>query len=307
MGDGRARMTTKDNDTDPSTPSARRTNDVRVQSQLDDTEPGPVRTPLPPRPSTDPGVAPPPEPRQAPVRPMGIVVPVAAAPNLKKDSVELLLDGMTGAQPERTKTMPQTDGDASAAYHARHDVRAARTSPEEEPKVIIEKQALQATIRIDRSKIKDLNESLIRAGAMDPTAVLPPRIGRRIILAVAAGVAVVVGLFAALRLTGRLDANHPAPAAAAPRQALPALTTAAPAVATTAPSGLEPSPGSASALPSATAPSATPTESAHATTSAAPKARSAPSGSASAHPPKPKPAPSASATPDLGELKTTFH
>ncbi len=309
-------MTTNDNDTDPSTPSARRTNDVRGPSQLDDTDPGPIVTPLPPRPSTDPGVAPPPEPRDAPVRPMGIVVPVAA-PNLKKDSVELLLDGMTDPQPERTKTMPQTDGDASAAYHARHDVRAARTSPEDEPKVIIERQALQQTIRIDRAKVRELNEALVRAGARDPTAVLPPRVGPRIALAVVAGLVVVIGLFAALHASGRYAGYGPAPAAAAPKPPsddLPSVSAAVAPPATLAPGSLETPSSSASSLPSAAAPraadpasSSTATDGPHTTTPAASRAHSSPSASASARPPKLKPLPSASAAPDLGELKTTFH
>jgi hypothetical protein len=135
---------------------------------------------------------------------MGIVVPAAATapPDAKKDSVELLLDGITGPQPERTKTMPQTDGQASAAYHARHDVRPARTSPDDEPKVVIERAPQAPTVRIDRSRISKLEAAASR-GALESTAELPPPLGPRVVVAIVSGLLVVLGLFLTLRMTNR--------------------------------------------------------------------------------------------------------
>jgi hypothetical protein len=317
-------VTTKENDTDPSTPSARRPSDpralrpieARAERPTEPRAPGPVAEPLGPtlrsagsaaplRVSTDPGMGPAPQPREAPLRPMGIVVPAAVPPG-KKDSVEVLLDGMTTPQPPRTKTMPQTDGEASASYHARHDVRAARTSPDDEPKVIVERPGqpptpleLAATVPelgAERERPANTAERGVReklaAAARLPTAELPPRLGPKIALAGAAGMLVVLFLFVAL---AALRANRPSE-----EQAPSALTAPA-----------EPPAAALSArAPAASAPAAT--GEAVSLLAAAPVASTAvvkssprPAGKARAAPAASTQAPSAA--PDLSELKTIFH
>jgi hypothetical protein len=349
-------MATNDNDTDPSTPSARRSTgtgaeeagapgpasvpasvSVSVSSPrprgLNDTQPlAVVPHPATPaaggRPSTHPGLGPPPPrldgveapdvgvPREAPARPMGIVVPVAA-PDAKKDSVELLLDGITGPQPERTKTMPQTDGQAAASYHARHDVRPARTSPDDEPKVVVERPILPPTVRIDRTQIPAPDPAMSRAAA-ESTVVVPPQMGPRVVLAVIAGLLVVLGLF----VTARFAINRRAHATHAASSSVPAATALAPTSAlASAPAAAVPAPPpepvpappppeldtppasvtSAAGLPAVPASAAPP-----ATAPAAPTAAQR----ALAAQPKAKPRTSSAApapSPDLGELKTTFH
>ena len=180
-------MTSKDQDTDPSTPGAMR--------GLAPTDPTPTPIGASAHVSTDPGVGPPSVPSMAvtmpmhrPVRtpPMGIVVPASSPVKPRKDSVELLLDGMQGPQPERPKTMPQTDGQSSASYHAEHMVRPARTSPDEEPKVVVERPLQAPTTRIDRGKLQGVIEAAdARRRAMEEaTAVLPQQIAPRVVVAI---------------------------------------------------------------------------------------------------------------------------
>jgi hypothetical protein len=237
---------------------------------------------------------------------MGIVVPAAAPQDLKKDSVELLLDGITGPQPERMRTMPQTDGDASAAYHARHDVRAARTSPDEEPKVVIERITQPPTIRIDRSKLPMFNEASARA-ALEPTAVVPPKMGPRIVMAVVAGLLVVCVLLVAVRMMSKSLWSHAAsPASTAPA----AVTTAEP---RTLPAPPPPAMGTAAAKPDEAEPVPSAAEEAGAAVEGAgagPAAHSrspASPSSSGATKPRAKAAASAASPKELGELKTTFH
>ena len=157
-------MGTDKEDTDPSSPSALRPNSqpglgAAVAHALPDPTPG--------QPTTDPGLGPPsaaPPPVSA-RRPMAVTVPapsvrprpgpsaitppeltpiaapVSMTPTPTKDSVELLLEGMAGPRPDRRKTTPQSDGEASAAYHAEHRVRRARTSEPAGPKVVVERPA----------------------------------------------------------------------------------------------------------------------------------------------------------------------
>jgi hypothetical protein len=304
-------VTTKENDTDPSTPSARR--------PMDSTEsraPSPVAEPLGPtlrsagsavplRVSTDPGMGPAPQPREAPLRPMGIVVPAAVPPG-KKDSVEVLLDGMTTPQPPRTKTMPQTDGEASAAYHARHDVRAARTSPDDEPKVIVERPVgppspleLAPTVpdltaedeRPETTAERGVREKQVAAARL-PTAELPARLGPRVALAGAAGMLVVLFLFvalAALRANRSAEEKAPSAAMAPAEPPAPALTVRASA------SSAPPATGEAVSL-LASAPVAS-----------TPVAKAPPHAGGKGKAPAPAATHAPSAIPDLSELKTTFH
>jgi hypothetical protein len=238
---------------------------------------------------------------------MGIVVP-AAVPQAKKDSVEVLLEGMTTPQPPRTKTMPQTDGEASAAYHARHDVRAARTSPDDEPKVIVERAPASLAMPAASTRpptplelaptVPELAVDRLESGerrALDkraadarlPTAELPPRLGPRIALASAAGMLVVLFLFVAL---AALRANRPVEERGPSAATVLAEPSAAAPVA------------SASAVPAPppVAAVAIPSNSTTQVATAPPRSRVREKAAAAA-------ASAVSSVPDLSELKTTFH
>jgi hypothetical protein len=228
--------------------------------------------------------------------PMGIVVPASSPVLPRKDSVELLLDGMQGPQPERPKSMPQTDGQASAAYHAEHMVRPARTSPDEVPKVVVERPLQAATTRIDRAKVQHVIEQAeARRQAMEAPAEVPQQIGPRVIVAIVAGLVVVAGLFLVLRLTQK----QPVPPAPPVKLAVPATATPTPTATAASTPTSTPIPATATATAADTAP---PADTATAAP-AAPPATTAPSASA-----KPKtPRPAAAGTGDIGEFKTTFH
>jgi hypothetical protein len=290
-------MTTKEQDTDPSTPGA-----MRGLAPTDPT-PAPVAASL--HVSTDPGVGPPSQPPMAsavPVHrtpPMGIVVPASSQVKPKKDSVELLLDGMQGPQPERPKTMPATDGQSSASYHAEHMVRPARTSPDEEPKVVVERPLQAPTTRIDRAKVQAVIEAAdARRRAMEATAVLPQQVAPRVIVAIVAGVVVVLGLFVVLRLA--MGGHASTTAATAPAASTPAV-----AVAVAPPT---PVPTASSTQPTASTDPA-PAEAATAATTASRPAASTPWwANPSAKPKNPRAAPGATTGGgDIGEFKTTFH
>jgi hypothetical protein len=293
-------MTSKEQqDTDPSTPGALR--------GLAPTDPTPQPLPASVHVSTDPGVGPPSQPPMASARPvhrtppMGIVVPASSQVGPRKDSVELLLDGMQGPQPERPKTMHQTDGHASASYHAEHMVRPARTSPDEVPKVVVERPLQAPTTRIDRARVQAVIEAAeARRRANEATAVLPQQIAPRVVVAIVAGVVVVLGLFVVFRLT---LGNHASPTAAtnpvATKPAVVAAVAPPTPVATTAPT-----PIAATAQPAA---SPAPTDTA--TTAPRPTATAAWTTSpASAKPKNPRTGPAATTgSGDLGEFKTNFH
>lgn len=197
-------MTTKEHDTDPSTPSARR--------------PSKMRSITPPPPDTDPGLAPPNLETEPPSVPLGIKVPSNRPPPLvdtldaplpvglatnedaakgaKKDSVEILLDGMAELRLDRSRTTPQTAGQASASYHAEHEVRAIeRPAPAaDQPKVLLE-QPTTVTVRLMRGSV--------RPGEADPTWIRPRQTLRRVLVALAAGFAVVVAIFIWLSMASR--------------------------------------------------------------------------------------------------------
>jgi hypothetical protein len=289
-------MTTKEQDTDPSTPGA-----MRGLAPTDPT-PAPVAASL--HVSTDPGVGPPSQPPMAsavPVHrtpPMGIVVPASSQVKPRKDSVELLLDGMQGPQPERPKTMPATDGQSSASYHAEHMVRPARTSPDEEPKVVVERPLQAPTTRIDRAKVQAVIEAAdARRRAMEATAVLPQQIAPRVIVAIVAGVVVVLGLFVAFRLVIGNHGSATAPAASTP-VVVAAVAPPAPVVAPAPTQPVASGDPAASAAPADTA-----------TTASRPAASATPWwANPSAKPKNPRAAPGATTgSGDIGEFKTTFH
>jgi hypothetical protein len=311
-------------DTDPSSPEALRQASTEPAPRPGvpqvQTEPGlgPSSQPAPPLPPLSPElfktqplkpVTPP------PMRPMNIVVPATSPVPARKDSVELLLDGMAGPQPERPKMTPQTDGQSSAVYHAQHGVRPARTSPEPEPKVVVERPALPSTTRIDRAVVqKAIAQAEAKRRALEATAVVPQRVAPRVIVAIVAGLMVVLGLFVVARLVIMRGKGHAA-AAAAPSSAPVSVPAAS------APAAMAAAPPTASTAPAAsTAMAAAPA--APAITTAAPSAASPSTvGSSSPAPsasvpwwlrPRAKPAVPVATAPatggkDLGEFKTSFH
>src|ERR1019366_5490119 len=130
-------------DTDPSSPSALRISGFGLSSAK--TAGAPVELPSSSKPTTDPGLGPRPPPEFAPLgRSLG------PPPALSKDSVELLLEGMAGPRPDRRKTMPQSDGEASAAYHAAHRLRPARPASEPGPKVVVERPSQATAVSPER-------------------------------------------------------------------------------------------------------------------------------------------------------------
>jgi hypothetical protein len=235
---------------------------------------------------------------------MGIVVPAAVPPG-KKDSVEVLLEGMTTPQPPRTKTMPQTDGEASASYHARHNVRAARTSPDDEPKVIVDPPGqappleLAATVPdlgAERERLENTAERGARekreVAARLPTAELPPRLGPRVALAGAAGMLVVLFLFVSLAaLRANRPVEEPSPSALTAPVEPTAATVSARAAASPAPAATGEPVSLLASAPGASAPVV--------------KAPPHPGAKGKAAAPASTRAPSAG--PDLSELKTSFH
>lgn len=201
-------MTTKDHDTNPSTPRARRPLKARASTA----------SPAPPGVDTNPGLAPPPEPSAPPARPLGIRVPAPSvrppsptepgetAPSAKKDSVELLLEGMAEQRLDLSKTTPQTAGQASASYHAEHNVRASgRPSPEDEPKVLFGQPPTPVTIRLSRPPAVD-----VPPGASDATVVTRLYALRGLLFALGAGIVVVLAIFLGLQMTAPNDPTIPA-------------------------------------------------------------------------------------------------
>ena len=290
-------MTTNNHDTDPLAGGA---------SHLADTEPGPAARKA--HASTDPGLGP----GASAGVPSQVAVPPPSAPQphpppapravragKPNDSVDVLLEGMTGPQPDRTNTTPQTDGQASASYHAEHSLKPAHTDPGEEPSVVVEQRRLPPTIRIDRSRIPmgegpglsdggpaspaDMGPWMPRP-QQEPTYVLPQPVGRRVLLALGAGVVVVLALYIVVRLASRT----PTPTATLGRASAPSAVV--PSAAALPPPSPQPlATVDVSSLPVA---SATATQSAP---SAAPSGRPRPKGPATA------------GSSDIGEFHPTFH
>ncbi|HEX4448648.1 MAG TPA: hypothetical protein VH044_18020, partial [Polyangiaceae bacterium] len=149
-------MGTNKDDTDPSSPSALRPRTPHVEalgSTKPTTDPGlgppsvsavasgrrsPVSVPPPSlRHAHGPNAITPPDLTPIAPPPPGLPSSFSSSmPSSSKDSVELLLEGMAGPRPDRRKTKPQSDGEASAVYHAEHGLRRARNSSEPGPKVV---------------------------------------------------------------------------------------------------------------------------------------------------------------------------
>ena len=251
-------MGTDKEDTDPSSPSALRPS---MQPPGGTAAAHALKAAPPGQPTTDPGLGPPSDtPPASARRPMSVTVPspsvrprpspsaitppefrpiAAPAPGASpstKDSVELLLEGMAGPRPERRKTTPQSDGEASAAYHAEHGVRRARTSEPAGPKVVVERPAPAGVLRERPSSPKPVK---VGAGPQDALSTFVPArvLRRRVAMALVAGVLFVLLSFMALRLTGRRGV--PAPASAAETMEGPAVLTTAATTSSAAPSPVE--------------------------------------------------------------------
>jgi hypothetical protein len=116
---------------------------------------------------------------------------------MKKDSVEVLLDGMSEPTPNRTKTTPQTDGQASAAYHGAHSVRPPGPRLRDDgPKVLVDRPPTPVTVRVPRSTLE-----AIGASSSNATVGTAARSAARIWLAFFAGIAVVLAIFAVFYFT----------------------------------------------------------------------------------------------------------
>ncbi len=314
-------MTNPNQDTDPSTPGAKRQSDPRTP-EATPADVGPNST-MRARPTTDPGIAPPGPMLPASNRPMGIVVPpVGVLPGLN-DSVDVLLDGISREFPDRPRATSHSDGHSAATYHAEHVIRAPdRASPRHEPKVVIERPSMGQTARVARyagpvdEDAKEWTET---------TAIRKHSVTSRVLIALIAGVVVVVAIFVALQRTsnGRFPLLTSAPAPASPALAAPAipapLPSVQPVVSLVPAPGALPPPGAPGSLdPRAAIGAASPTAvdtSGAGTAVAAENLPTASDGSrkpagspARASRPKAKAAASASKAPssDLGEFKTSF-
>jgi hypothetical protein len=324
-------MTTEKEDTDPSTPSSLRPRSARGSYGLREIgarEPSPED---PNRPTTDPGLGPlpasAPTPRPPPVssRSRGVVVPPpsgmgpnAVTPALgtrvaplapasaalssalarakdSKDSVELLLDGMGGPRPERRKTTPQSDGEASAAYHAQHGLHRAHALGAPGPKVVVERAPEPLVSEPDTVPTPP---PPLASHASDTTVVPVRNLGRRIAMAVLAALLIVLAAFVGLdllspRTNATAHASRPPPQ---PELAAPSAPSAAPAAPPVAPRASEPT------LVAAT----NPTAAIAAPANAPPEpAVAKPAVSAQAEGPRRRRR-SASDSDDVGEFKTSF-
>jgi hypothetical protein len=242
-----------ENDTDPSTPVA-----MRGSGDADA-----------PKVSTDPGLGPP----SAPAQPA-------------RDPVELMIENRGEPRPLPPKTRPQTDGESSAAYHVEHAVKPATTTPDEEPKVVVERVPLAPTLRVSREKLQGVIEEAdalrsrreAEAAAAERAAAEAAGVGGggmgmgpRVLLALVAGLAVVGVIFVVVAVS-RTATPTPTPT---PTPTTTTTTTTMVTATPTATIATVP----ASALPIAQPPPTVPTA---------------------------KPRPKPSATGDIGEFKPNF-
>jgi len=221
-------MVTDKEDTDPSSPSALRISGFGLTSAK--TAGASVEFSSSTKPTTDPGLGPrPPSDPPPPLtkgRPHGVIVPppsdrpppnpnaitppefaplgraLGAPPALSKDSVELLLEGMAGARPDRRKTMPQSDGEASAAYHAEHRLRPARPASEPGPKVVVERPSPTTAPSSPGRPVITVPVRAQAAGSREALSTFVPGrvLRRRVAMAFLAGVLIVLLSFMGLRL-----------------------------------------------------------------------------------------------------------
>lgn len=216
--------------------------------------------------------------------------PPAKAGAGKNDSIDALLDGIAGPQPEKTKKTPQSRGEAAAAYQVEHRVLPGQPTPPPQPSVIVDRPKLPPTVKIERAKIEAAaaahraamaahgpgsERPVTRAG--EATVVTPRKLGPRIVVALFSAVLVVFAIFVAIRIWAvgvKMEAVKVDPTASALVKgpipqfgAKPAPSASASATATAEPT--------ATAVPTNTAPTATATATAPVTTAPAPATTSA--------------------------------
>ena len=264
-------MTNYDHDTDPSTPGAKRPAAPKTGGADPVVEPdgrseagneagtrAVSSRPPPPgqgqrrnsprgRPTTDPGIAPPPPPLPVIDQPTDLVVSSFRAehgsPSSKEtesaqdafDSVEVLLEGIAREQPERPRA-PGTIENRPAS--ARLDDtpptgRPQATLPYDEPKVIIDRGALGDPIRRGPAvRSSPRVEPKVWNVSTGPSS---RPLGPRIIVAILAALGVVLLIFVALK---RTSPAHVVEVAAGPAPAQPVAS--APPIPTEAPSAAAP-------------------------------------------------------------------
>jgi hypothetical protein len=252
------------------------------------------------RPTTDPGIAPPPELLVAPAQSMRIVVPSVVPKPV--DSVEVLLDGISHDPSERS-TKPERDGRQSdglpaVKYHGERAGTARRLSTDHEPKVMIARRPFS---KMARSAAGRVSQREVDRDTRDETAAEAQVLAGRVFVAVLAGLIVVTVIFIFLRRSsnGLPDETGTSVTKSAPVSPSPPVAAL----------GVAPAP-----VPAETSDSPRPPEmsaDAQTTVSSVAVARS-PSPTAAPAPkptrPKAKPIASAvkSASPPLGEFKTSF-
>lgn len=219
-------MATEKEDTDPSSPGALRAPGYRASAE-----------PPTDHPTTDPGLGPRSRPQLPSDRPVSVRVPapttrrdvgpsaitppetpMSTAAFANKDSVELLLEGMAGPRPDRRKSKPQSDGEASAAYHSEHKIRRARLASEPGPKVLIEKTPTPVPGAVSRQRA-----ATVRVASREALSTFVPAkvMRRRVAMALVAGTLLVLLLFVGLKLTASGHDAVPAVASAAAADTVP--------------------------------------------------------------------------------------
>ena len=221
-----------DADTDPSTPEARAAlsdftspmGGARITpSKIVPVAPGntPAERARSRAPTTDPGVAPPsdrggaraarvvvpPARSKPPLAPQGHTPPMPFTAPKANDSIDVLLDGITGGGHgrEKPRVTPETRGEASAAYDGEHKLLPKQPTPVPEESVIVARSQQAATLRIDRAQLAGMSPSptpasvrpVMRGG--EPTVVTPRTQGPRVVIALFAAILVVFGIFLVLK------------------------------------------------------------------------------------------------------------
>jgi hypothetical protein len=213
-----------------------------------------------------------------------------------KDSVEILLDGMTDQRLDRTRTTPQSDGQASAAYHAEHTPHASGKAPSDDvPKVLLDRPLTPTGVSARRSPAPT------RTYSSDATVFVPPqRMGLRLALAVVLGLLVAGSVFLVLEMTAKREV----PAAATPV----AVETTRPVPASASAPAPAPASASASAPASAPAPASgsAPASAAAASSSSARGHAVAPATTAVTPAAKRRTKATPSTSGDVGEFRTNF-
>jgi hypothetical protein len=229
---------------------------------------------------------------------MGIVVPSAArAPN---DSVDALLEGIRRERSEHVGT-PQTDGQTAASYHGEHAPHAAQVAARTEPKVLIERPMLAQTLRVRVKPSGEVVQDFDVRRPADITAVNAPSMFGRLAVAVAAGVVVVILIFAVLQ---RISTLSTMTQAGSVQSANPTPTVVDPPATSTAQPGTPSVPAVDTGTTTARAPADTEPSASTAIASSAPrKTTPAAKPKTKAKPPSSPTKPTAD---DLGEFKAAF-